>query len=278
MIELLQYEFMQKAIIACILMAIICPCIGIFLVLRKYSMISDTLSHASLAGVTLGLICGVDPIIGSFIFTSIAGMLIEFLRTYFRKYTDLILAIILSLSVGIALTIISSGALSINANAFLFGSILTITLSDIIVVGILTVLTLLAISFFFSYILYLSYDETIAQVCGVKVKILNYLFALLVAAAISVSIRIVGILVLSSLITLPVATAMQFQKGFKKTLIIAVAVSLFDVLTGLFLSYFLDVAPGGFTAIVSASVLIIVLITVRVVKKVTSLKTKKEGI
>ena len=87
---MLSYSFMQNAILISLLISVLCPCIGIFLVLRRYSMIGDTLSHASLAGITLGLMCGQNPILGAFIFTSIAGALIEFLRTYFKKYTDLI--------------------------------------------------------------------------------------------------------------------------------------------------------------------------------------------
>lgn len=224
-------------------------------------MIGDTLSHASLAGITLGLLCGQSPVLGAFIFTSICGALIEFLRTYFKKYTDLILTVVLSLSVGIAITIISSGKLHTNADAFLFGSVLTVTDSDMITIFVLSIISVFTLIFLYNQLLYIAYDEEAAKVAGVKVKLINYIFAILVASAISVSIRIVGVLVLSSMIALPVATALQLNKGFKSTLLFSILFSTIDILSGLFISYYLNVAPGGFTALISVAVLIVVILS-----------------
>ena len=258
---MLQYRFMQNSLFVSFFIAILCPCIGIFLVLRRYSMIGDTLSHASLAGITLGLLCGQSPVLGAFIFTSICGALIEFLRTYFKKYTDLILTVVLSLSVGIAITIISSGKLHTNADAFLFGSVLTVTDSDMITIFVLSIISVFTLIFLYNQLLYIAYDEEAAKVAGVKVKLINYIFAILVASAISVSIRIVGVLVLSSMIALPVATALQLNKGFKSTLLFSILFSTIDILSGLFISYYLNVAPGGFTALISVAVLIVVILS-----------------
>jgi len=257
---MLEYDFMQNAIIVSIFISVLCPCIGIFLVLRRYSMIGDTLSHASLAGIAMGLMANQNPVLGAFVFTSICGALIEFLRTYFKKYTDLILSIVLSLSVGIAITIISSGKIHANADSFMFGSILTVTRLDMFMVIGLSLVSVLALIFLYNQMLYISYDEEAAQIAGVKVKLINYVFSILVASAVSVSIRIVGVLVLSSMIALPVATALQLGKGFKATLIFSVVFSMIDIMLGLFLSYYLNVAPGGFTALVCVAVLILVLI------------------
>jgi zinc transport system permease protein len=254
-----QYAFMQNAFLVSICISILCPCIGIFLVLRRYSMIGDTLSHASLAGITIGLLTNQSPILGAFLFTSICGALIEFLRSYFKKYTDLILTIVLALSVGTAITVISSGKLHANADSFLFGSILTVTEFDIVMVLILSVISVAALILLYHQMLYIAYDEEAAQVAGVKVRLINYIFAVLVASAISVSIRIVGVLVLSSMIALPVATALQLGKGFKVTLIASIVFSVVDIMAGLFLSYYLNVAPGGFTALVSVGVLVLVM-------------------
>ncbi|MEN6419696.1 MAG: metal ABC transporter permease [Clostridiaceae bacterium] len=255
-----QYAFMQNAFFVSICISILCPCIGIFLVLRRYSMIGDTLSHASLAGITIGLLTNQNPILGAFLFTSICGALIEFLRRYFKKYTDLILTIVLALSVGTAITVISSGKLHANADSFLFGSILTVTEFDIYMVLILSVISVAALILLYHQMLYIAYDEEAAQVAGVKVRLINYIFAVLVASAISVSIRIVGVLVLSSMIALPVATALQLGKGFKATLNFSIVFSVIDIMAGLFLSYYLNVAPGGFTALVSVGVLILVMV------------------
>ena len=258
---MLNYSFMQNAIFVSIFISILCPCIGIFLVLRRYSMIGDTLSHASLAGITIGLMSNQSPVLGAFIFTSICGALIEFLRGYFKKYTDLILTIVLSLSVGTAITIISSGKLHANADSFMFGSILTVTQFDMIMVLILSAISVLTLILLYHQMVYISYDEEAAKVAGVKVRLINYVFSVLVASAISVSIRIVGVLVLSSMIAIPVATALQLGKGFKLTLIFSVIFSVIDIMLGLFLSYYLNVAPGGFTALISVTVLILVIIT-----------------
>lgn len=261
--SIFNYGFMHNAIFVSVFISILCPCIGIFLVLRRYSMIGDTLSHASLAGVAIGLMCNQSPILGAFIFTSICGALIEFLRSYFKKYTDLILSIVLSLSVGIAITIISSGKLHANADSFLFGSILTVTRFDMIMVLVLSALSVLTLIFLYHQMIYIAYDEDAAKVAGVKVRLINYVFSILVASAISVSIRIVGVLVLSSMIALPVATALQLGLGFKRTLLFSILFSVVDIMLGLFISYYLDVAPGGFTALVSVAVLLLVLLAKR---------------
>lgn len=260
---MLNYGFMQNAVFVSVFISVLCPCIGIFLVLRRYSMIGDTLSHASLAGITLGLMSGRNPILGAFVFTSVCGALIEFLRGYFKKYTDLILTIVLSLSVGTAITIISSGKLHANADSFMFGSILTVTRFDMLMVLILSAISVLTLIFLYHPMVYIAYDEEAAKVAGVKVRLINYVFSVLVASAISVSIRIVGVLVLSSMIALPVATALQLGKGFKLTLLFSIVFSVIDIMLGLFTSYYLNVAPGGFTALVSVAVLVLVLMAKR---------------
>lgn len=268
------YTFMQNAIFVSIFISILCPCIGIFLVLRRYSMIGDTLAHASLAGVTLGLLSNQNPIFGAFVFTSICGVLIEFLRNYFKKYTDLILTIVLSLSVGTAITIISSGKLNTNADSFMFGSILTVTKLDMIMVLILSVISVVTLILLYHQMIYIAYDEEAAKVAGVRVRLINYIFSILVASAISVSIRIVGVLVLSSMIALPVATALQLEKGFKTTLIFSILFSIIDIMLGLFISYYLNVAPGGFTALISVAVLVLVLLIKNLKSAISTARSK----
>lgn len=257
---MLEYAFMQNAFAVSLFISVLCPCIGVFLVLRRYSMIGDTLAHSSLAGVTIGLLYGQNPVLGAFLFTSFCGALIEFLRRYFAKYTDLILSIVLALSVGTAITIISSGKLDINADSFLFGSVLTVSRFDMLMVIILSVISALTLVLLYDQLVYIAYDEEAARVAGVKVEIINYIFSILVASAISVSIRIVGVLVISSMIALPVATALQLERGFKGTLIWSIIFSVVDIMSGLVFSYYLNVAPGGFTALTSVAVLVLVLV------------------
>jgi zinc transport system permease protein len=273
---MLNFVFMQNALFVSLCISVLCPCIGIFLVLRRHSMIGDTLAHASLAGVTLGLSLNINPVLGAFVFTSLSGALIEFLRNSFKKYADLILTIVLSLSVGVAITIISSGSVGANADSFLFGSILTVTKFDMLLILGLSILSVMTLVFLYHQLIYIAYDEDAARVAGVKVKLLNYVFYVLVAAAVSASIRIVGVLVLSSMIALPVATALQLEKGFKTTLFYSILFSVLDIMLGLFLSYYLNVAPGGFTALVSVMVLVTVLIGKRLISVCAAKRSQKE--
>ena len=131
-------------------------------------MIGDTLSHSSLAGITMGLLCNQSPVLGAFVFTSVCGALIEFLRGYFKKHTDLILTIVFALSVGTAITIISSGKLHTNADAFMFGSILTVTNADKITVFILSIISVLAVLLLYHQLIYIAFDEEAAQVAGIN--------------------------------------------------------------------------------------------------------------
>ena len=257
---MLEYAFMQNALLVSVLISLMCPMIGMFLVLRRYSMIGDTLAHASLAGVAVGLLVKVNPIISAFAVTSVFAVLIEVLRQRFRRYAELILVIILSLSVGIAITIISSGMVHTNVEAFLFGSILTVTPDDVLAVAVLCVVSLAAVYLLYQQLVMLAFDEDGAKIAGVKTRLINYIFALLVAAMVAVSIRVVGILVISSLIALPVAAALQLGKGFKVTMLAAMVLSFIAIITGLVTSYWLGATPGGVTALVSVALLLLIII------------------
>ena len=143
--------------------------------------------------------------------------------------------------------------------SFLFGSILTVSREDVWSVFILSIISIFLILRLYPQLVFLTFDEDGAKIAGVKSQIINYIFAVLVAATISVSIRIVGILVISSLIALPVATALQLQRGFRRTLQLSVLFSFIDILAGLFVSYWIDAAPGGVTAIASVLLLMMVM-------------------
>lgn len=257
---MLQYSFMRNALMAGVLISILCPSVGVFLVLKRYSMMGDTLSHASFAGIALGLILGFNPVICAFIFTSICGLLIEYLRNYYSKYAELAMSIVLTLSVGIAIILISTGKSGANVNSFLFGSILTVTKSDLYIIALLSVICYIMLITLYNKLLYITFDEQGAYVSGVKVKLINYLFTLLVGATISVSIRVMGILVISSMIVIPVATALQLNKGFKSTLIYSIIFGFMDILVGLISSYYINSAPGGTIAVTSVIILLLVLI------------------
>lgn len=253
---MLAYPFMQNALLAGTMIAILCPIIGIFLVLRRYSMMGDTLAHSSLAGVAIGIVIGINPTISSIIFTTLSALFIEFLRDRFKRYAEILMTVVMSLSVGIAIILVSSGQANTNINQYLFGSILTVTRGDLLFVLVVAIITITAVTFYYNELIYTTFDEDGALISNIKVKWVNYIFALLMGLSISVSIRITGVLVISSLIVLPVASAMQFRQGFKRTLFIGILVGLIDILTGLVLSYYLDSAPGGAIALMSVITMI----------------------
>ena len=226
-------------------------------------MIGDTLSHSSFAGVAIGLVLGVNPIISAFLFTTICAVIIEFLRGYYKKYAELVMSIVLTLSLGIAIILISTGKANANVNSYLFGSILTVSKSDLLIIATAGIICLLILKVIYNKLIYITFDEEGAKTAGINVKFINYLFTILVGATISLSIRIMGILVISSIIVVPVATSMQLKKNFNKTLILSVLFGLIDILLGLVLSYYFNSAPGGTIALTSVIVLVITLLLKR---------------
>ena len=261
-----QLGFMQNAFLAGFIISILCPFIGLFLVLRRYSMIGDTLSHSSLAGVAIGLVIGINPLITAFLFTTLCAIIIELLREYYKKYAELVMSLVLTFSLGIAIILISSGKASAKVNSFLFGSILTVSTQDIILISIVGVICLITLIFLYNKLVYITFDEEGAKTSGIKVKLINYIFTILVGATISMSIRVMGILVISSIMIVPVATAMQLEKGFKTTLIASIFIGIFDIMMGLFLSYYINSAPGGTIAITSVFALILVIVLQKFLK------------
>lgn len=257
------YDFMQNALIAGLLVSILCPLVGIFIVLKRYSMIGDTLSHASFAGIAIGLVSGFNPLLTSFVFTGLCGLFIEVLRNYYKKYAELVMSITLTLSIGVAILLISSGKASANVNSILFGSILTVNKTDLKTIAILSVICFIVIGVLFNKLVYITFDEEGAKAIGIKVKLINYIFILLVSATIALSIKIMGLLVISSMIVVPVATALQLKKGFKITLIASIIFGMLDVVGGLILSYYVNSAPGGTIALSSVFLLCITLIVCR---------------
>lgn len=255
-----QLEFMQNAFAAGLIISILCPFIGLFLVLKRYSMIGDTLSHSSFAGVAIGLVVGVNPIITAFLFTTLCAIIIEFLRDYYKKYAELVMSIVLTLSLGIAIVLISSGKASAKVNSYLFGSILTVSNEDIKLILIVGIICIASLFFLYNKLVYITFDEEGAKTANIKVKLINYLFTILVGATISMSIRVMGILVISSIIVVPVATAMHLKRSFKTTLILSIAFGMVDILLGLVLSYYINSAPGGTIALTSVMTLFMVII------------------
>lgn len=256
MFEMFQYAFMQKAFLVGILLAIIVPLIGVVVVLKRLSMIGDALSHTSLAGVALGLILGLNPIVGSIVICIFAAFSIEAIRKSIPKYAEISISIMMS--VGIGLASILSGFVEDGAafNSFLFGSIVAITDTEVLLVIVVTVIVVAVFMLLYKELMFITFDEQGAELAGLPVKKINFVITLLTAITVSVAARSVGALMVSSLMVLPVACAMQLANSYRKTIVYAVLFAVLFTVVGLFLSYYWNLKPGGTIVLTGVVVLI----------------------
>lgn len=257
MLEIFQYDFMVRAFEAGIAIAIVAPLIGMFLVVRRYSLMADTLAHVSFAGVAIGLLLQINPIFSAIGLSVIASFGIESLRNSRRIFGESVLALFLSGSLAVAVIILSL-AKGFNANLFsyLFGSISTVSTVDLWVIVALAVVVFLDVVFLYKELFFTSFDTELAEASGLPVKAINLTIVVLAAVAVAISIRIVGVLLIGALMVIPVISAMQYGRGFRFTLILSVVFSLVSVILGLFASYYLDLASGG--AIVLTALIIFI--------------------
>lgn len=252
MFEIFQYEFMQRAFLAGTIIGVAAPLIGIFLVVRRYSLMADTLAHVSLLGIAIGIVLNINPFLSAIAVSMLASLGMEKLRNDKKLFGESILSLFLSGALASAVVLISaSNGFDASFYSYLFGSIATVSRSDlalIIPIAVTIVITILA---FYKKLFLLSLDEELAIASGVKTKFLNTLLVLLAALQVSTSIRVVGVLLIGALMVIPVISAFQFEKSFAKTIIIAVAFSLVSVNLGLFASYYLNIASGGSIVVIS---------------------------
>ena len=251
MFEIFQYSFAVRALLGGVIIGVIAPIIGIFLVLRRYSLIADTLAHVSLAGVAIGLLTGLNPIFTALGASAISSVAIERLRNSKKIYGETALSIFLSGSLALAIILIGlSKGFNVSLFNYLFGSILTVTVKDIIAMcGLGTVVGVLFI-LYFRELIYLSFDEDSARVGGIPVKIFNTVFMLVAASTIAISIPIIGIMLVSALLVLPVIAALQYRQSFAYTILIAEAISIFSIVSGIIGSFYLEVPAGGLIVVI----------------------------
>ena len=256
-LEALSYGFMQKALIAGIAVGLICSFMGTFLVLRRYSLFGDGIAHVAFGGISVGLFLGVFPLWTAFIVSIFGGLGLQKLRQSTKISGDAAVAVILvsGLAVGVIL-VSSSGGFSVDLFSFLFGSILLISNEDTIMIlaisaGIIATLVVLQKQF-----LHLTFNEEQAKLVGLRTTLLNYAFVVLASITVVTSMRLVGILLISALIVIPNITAMMFGKGFKKTVFISMGIAVISVISGILVSYFLNVAPSGTIVVIAVGILV----------------------
>lgn len=243
--SVLQYGFMQRAFVVGLLLAVITPCIGITIVLKRMSLMGDALSHASLSGVALGLILGVNPVLGAGAVCVLAALGMEGIRRKLPRYSELAIAVIMSAGIGLAGVLSGFVKNSANFNSFLFGSIVSISDEELWVVCGVSAAVLLTVLMLYRELFYIGFDENAARISGVRVRRINFIFTLLTALTVSIASRTAGALIVSSMLVVPAACGMQMGRSYKSTLLYAILVAVATMLGGLCLSYYAGLKPGG---------------------------------
>lgn len=264
--EIFEYAFMQRAFIVGILLAAIIPCIGLVIVCKRLSMIGDALSHTSLAGVAAGLLLGLNPVLTAAAACVVAAIGIEAIRRKIPRFSETSIAIIMSAGIGLAGVLSGFIKNAANFNSFLFGSIVAISNGELYLVIAVSMAVLLMFLLMYKELFYVSLDEQSARLAGVPVKTVNFLFTVLIAVTVSVAARTVGALIVSSMMVVPVACAMQFGTSYRQTLILAVVLDILFMITGLFAAYYLGLKPGGTIVLVGVLVLILVFVGKRILR------------
>lgn len=245
-LEILQAAFMQRALITGIAVAIICSAVGLFLVLRRHSLFGDALAHLAFGGIAVGLFTNIYPIWTAVIVSVLAALGMTKLRQSTNIPPDATVAVLLSSGLALGIVLVSlSGGFNVDLFSFLFGSILLVSQEELFMILALSAAIMAVLLALYKKFMYITFDEEQAKVSGLQVSKLNYLFIVLASVAVIASIRLVGILLISSLIVIPNITAIMLGKGFRKTAAISGAIAVVGVVAGILLSYVANIATGG---------------------------------
>ncbi|QDI89709.1 metal ABC transporter permease [Candidatus Nitrosopumilus sp. SW] len=247
---------MHRALISGIAIAILCSVVGLFLVLRRYSLFGDAIAHSSFGGIALGLLAGVYPLWTAYGVSIVSALIITRIKDRFNISGDASIAVLLSSGIAVGLVIIGlSGGFTIDIFSFLFGSILLVSVDDTILVLALTGAILIVILVLYRQILYSTFNEEQAKVSGIPVEKINYLIVFMAGITVVTSIQLVGVLLISALFVIPNVSAIMYGKGFKQTAIISMSFSIFSVVTGILVSYIFDITPAGTIVLISIGLL-----------------------
>ncbi|MBO0411237.1 MULTISPECIES: metal ABC transporter permease [Enterococcus] len=244
---LLSYEFMRRAFLAAIFIAGIAPMLGVFLVIRRQSLMADTLSHVSLAGVALGFFLNLNPTGTTLLVVVIAAIIMEYLQNMYSSYSEISIAILMAAGLAVALVLMSlaPGNSAVSIQSYLFGSIVTITWQQVVFLGILFVLVGILFLLFKRPMYVLTFDEDIAAVDGLPVRTMSMIFNIVTGVAIAIMIPIAGALLISAIMVLPAAIGMRVGKSFNIVILVSVLVGFVGMIGGLTGSYYLDTPPGA---------------------------------
>lgn len=258
----LEPDFMRRALVAAVLVGLTAPAIGIFLVQRRLALMGDGIGHVALTGVALGFVLGTAPVLTAVVLAIVGAVAIELLRERGKTTGDVALALLFygGIAGGVLLIGLASGGTNTTLLSYLFGSIVSVRGPDLALImllcaGVLMVVTLLRRELFF-----VCHDEEVARVSGLPVRAINLTVAVLAAVTVTVAMRVVGLLLVSALMVVPVATAQQVARSFRTTLLASLGIGVFVSVAGLVIAYYVNVAPGA--AIVLTAIGLFVLASV----------------
>lgn len=268
------YGFMQRAFQASFLIAIIAPILGLFLILRRQSLMADTLSHISLAGIALGLLLNINPTIMTLLIVVIAAVAIDYLRMLYKSYSEISIAIMMSAGMAVALVLMSlnDGGSSTSVQQYLFGSIVTISQEQVHLLVALFVMVVGLYLVFRKPMYVLTFDEDTAFTAGLPVKWMSIIFNVITGVTIAVIMPIVGALLVSAIIILPAAIAMRLSKSFNLVIVVGIVIGIIGMVTGLTTSYQYGTPPGATITLI----FIFIFILTTIIKKIANqIKYKK---
>lgn len=248
---------MQRAFLGGLLVGLVCPVLGVFLVLRRLSLMADTLSHVALAGVALGLLTKVFPTLTALLASVTAAVLIDRLRASGKMYGEAALALFLYTALGLAVVFIGlAGGFNVDLFSYLFGNVLTVSETDIWLLGALALALVAFVLLFYTELVQTTFDPDLARVNGVPVDLVDFLLAVLAGATVTLAMRVVGILLVGALMVIPVLASLQVARGFRTTIVIAAAIGLFAVIAGLFAAYYRNVPASGVITLITLAALL----------------------
>ncbi|MEU4212640.1 iron chelate uptake ABC transporter family permease subunit [Streptomyces sp. NPDC026206] len=251
--DILELAFMQRALLAALLVGVTAPAIGIYLVQRRQALMGDGIGHVALTGVGLGFLLNTSPVWMATIVCVIGAVTMELIRSYGKARGDIALAMLFygGMAGGVMLMSLSPNGSNANLTSYLFGSITTVSQEDIVAICLLAAFVILTTIGLRRQLFAICQDEEFARVTGLPVRLLNLLVAVTAAVTVTVAMRVVGLLLVSALMVIPVAASQQIARSFATTFAMAVAVGVLVTLSGTITSYYVDV-PSGATIVLMA--------------------------
>ena len=257
--DIFHLGFMVRAFVAGGVVGLVCPLLGVFLVLRRLSLIAETLAHVALTGAAIGLLLGRYPVGVALVTSALAAVAVERLRAANRLAGDTALALVLYTALAAAVVLVSVGdGFSVDLFGYLFGSVVTVAWEDVWAVGALGATVVALVVLLYNELVQATFDPELAQASGVNVGRAGLVLALLTGVTVTLSMRVVGALLVGALIVFPVLAALQVGRSFRATLLLAAALGVASVLAGLTLSYYRDLAAGGAIVLVALGALLLV--------------------